>query len=180
MSNAWGPIVSFGCSTGDEVFTLRRYFPDAAIKGVDINTACLAECRRRAAAAGDSGMTFTRADSLAGEPDGGCAAIFCMAVLRNGQLGAPGITRCDSHIRFADFARAIEDFRRCLAPGGLLAIRFSNFRLCDTPAGRAFETVFSAPHRRPGSIPIFGPDERLIPGADYPDSVFRKISAGTL
>jgi len=30
-------ILSYGCSTGEEVFTLREYFPDAFIVGVDIN-----------------------------------------------------------------------------------------------------------------------------------------------
>lgn len=30
-------IFSYGCSTGEEVFTLRDYFPDAFIVGVDIN-----------------------------------------------------------------------------------------------------------------------------------------------
>lgn len=30
-------ILSFGCSTGEEVFTLREYFPEAFIVGVDIN-----------------------------------------------------------------------------------------------------------------------------------------------
>src|SRR5581483_6848361 len=30
-------ILSFGCATGEEVFSLRRYFPRATIKGVDIN-----------------------------------------------------------------------------------------------------------------------------------------------
>ena len=30
-------ILSFGCSTGDEVFSLRQYFPRATIKGIDVN-----------------------------------------------------------------------------------------------------------------------------------------------
>ena len=28
-------ILSFGCSRGEEVFSLRRYFPTASIKGID-------------------------------------------------------------------------------------------------------------------------------------------------
>src|SRR5215467_12525911 len=31
-------ILSFGCATGEEVFSLRRYFPLAHIRGLDINT----------------------------------------------------------------------------------------------------------------------------------------------
>ena len=36
-TNAIPRLMSFGCSTGEEAFTLRRYFPQAEIVGVDIN-----------------------------------------------------------------------------------------------------------------------------------------------
>jgi hypothetical protein len=75
--------------------------------------------------------------------------------------------------RFEDFARAVADFDRCLKPGGLLAICHSNFRLCDTPAGHAFETVMQVSSAGQ-TTPIFGPDNRVIEGLDYPDTVFRK------
>ena len=34
-------ILSFGCSTGEEVMTLRRYFPNAVIVGAEINRRAL-------------------------------------------------------------------------------------------------------------------------------------------
>jgi SAM-dependent methyltransferase len=167
-------ILSFGCSTGEEVFTLRDYFPNARIKGVDINRTSIAEARRRLAERDDAGISFDVASSLTGEADERYDAIFCMAVLRDGRLNRAGVTRSDPLIRFEDFAAAIEEFRRCLKPGGLLSVRYSNFRLCDAPAGAGFETVLSLPLPRGGILPIFGPDNRLIAGADYPDAVFRK------
>jgi SAM-dependent methyltransferase len=133
-------ILSFGCSTGDEVFSLRQYFPHADIKGVDINPANIAVCRRRLKRVPDAGISFLTACSTEAEPPSSYDAIFCMAVLRHGSLGLPDVTRCDHLICFADFARAVADFERCLKPGGLLIIRHSNFRLCDAPAGKAFET----------------------------------------
>ncbi len=39
-------ILSYGCSTGEEVLTLRRYFPNAHIIGADINKHSLARCRK--------------------------------------------------------------------------------------------------------------------------------------
>ena len=102
--------------------------------------------------------------------------IFCMAVLRHGSLGNPGVTRCDHLIRFEDFAKAVADFERCLKPGGLLVIRNSNFRLCDTAAATAFETLLTVPFgERARRTPIFGPDNCLMDGVDYPDTVFRKL-----
>jgi len=127
-------ILSYGCSTGEEVFSLRSYFPRAVIKGIDINAENIAVCRRRLKEKPDAAMSFDSASSTEAEPAAVYDAIFVMAVLRHGSLGLPGVTRCDHLIRFDEFARAVEDFRRCLKPGGLLVIRHSNFRLCDAPA----------------------------------------------
>src|SRR5687768_8670520 len=41
-------LLSFGCSTGEEVESLSSRWPLASIVGVDINDWCLARCRRRA------------------------------------------------------------------------------------------------------------------------------------
>lgn len=167
-------LLSYGCSTGGEVFSLREYFPRAAIKGTDINPGNIAACRRRLNRTADAGISFETASSTAAEPAAWYDAIFCMAVLRHGSLSQPGITRCDHLIRFEDFAQAIEDFRRCLKPGGLLIVRHSNFRLCDTPASADFETILRVKIRNPREAPIFGPDNQLMRGVEYLDTVFRK------
>jgi len=169
-------ILSYGCSTGEEVYLLHTYFPHAVIKGVDINPGNIAICRRRLKEVPDPAMSFSLASSTDAEPAAFYDTIFAMAVLRHGSLGEPGVTRCDHLIRFEEFARAVEGFRRCLKPGGLLVIWHSNFRLCDAPAGAAFETVLRL--KLPDAAkktPLFGPDNLLMSGAEYPDTVFRKI-----
>jgi SAM-dependent methyltransferase len=167
-----GRILSFGCATGEEVFTLRRYFPRAQIKGIDINPGNIAACRRRLAAEGDPGLSFGIGASMESEPGNAYDAIFCMAVLRHGDLARPGTRRCDHLVRFDDFARIVADFERCLKPGGLLAIRFSNFLVADTPSAEKLEVVLALPG--PAGTPVFGPDNRLIPGARNGEALFRK------
>ena len=167
-------ILSFGCATGEEVFSLRRYFPRARIKGVDINPGNIAAARARLAAAPDLDLSFAVAGSTADEQAARYDAIFCMAVLRHGGLGDPGVTRCDHLLRGEDVARAVDDFRRCRKPGGLLVLRHGNFRLRDMPAGAAFDTMLSVPLRGEKKTPIFGPDNRLMPGVEDPETVFRK------
>ena len=44
LGNHPARILSFGCSTGEEVFTLRKCFPAATIKGIDINPDNIAQC----------------------------------------------------------------------------------------------------------------------------------------
>jgi 2-polyprenyl-3-methyl-5-hydroxy-6-metoxy-1,4-benzoquinol methylase len=169
-------ILSYGCSTGEEVFSLREYFPHVEIKGIDINAGNIAVCRQRLKRGGGAGVSFEIASSTGAEASAAYDVIFCMAVLRHGSLGNPGVTRCDHLIRFEDFAKAVADFERCLKPGGLLVIRNSNFRLCDAPAAAAFETLLSVPiGARAARTPIFGPDNCLMEGVDYPDAVFRKF-----
>lgn len=173
-------ILSFGCSTGEEALSLRRYFPRAIIKGIDINPGNIAQARRALQRNPDAALSFVVAGSTAAEPACAYDAIFAMAVLRHGSLGEPGVTRCDRFIRFSDFAAAIADFWRCLKPGGLLVIRHSNFRLCDAPAGAGFETILSI--KIPDTekkTPLFGPDNRLMKESEYPDMVFRKRSGYT-
>src|SRR5277367_5474893 len=51
-------ILSFGCSRGEEVFSLRKYFPSAAVKGIDINPRNIARCLARARAENTANLTF--------------------------------------------------------------------------------------------------------------------------
>lgn len=166
-------ILSFGCSNGDEVFTLRRYFPNARIRGIEINPGVVDFCNRRLAELGDPGISFVAAGDTRGEPDAGYDLILCMAVIREGQLDKRRMERCDRYLRFEDYARTIADFERCLRPGGLLSVRHANFRLRDTPSAAWFETIFRFPV--PKANPIYGPDNRLMPGVEDEDAVFRKV-----
>ena len=169
-----GRILSYGCSTGEEIVTLRIYFPHAFIKGIDINPENIAVFQKWLTRVPDPKVAVECADSTAGEAGGSYDAIFCMAVLRDSALVAADVQDCTRHFPFSRFARAVDDLARCLKPGGLLVIRHSNFRLCDAPAGEAFETLLRQPYEGRRRTPIFGPDNRRMPGAVYEDTVFRK------
>lgn len=174
-------VLSFGCSTGEEVFSLRRFLPRARLKGIDISRGNVAECRRRLRQLADRRIEFVRAGSAAFEPDQRYDAVLCMAVFRHGSLAEVGEGgSCARLLRFEDFARTVEDLTRCLAPGGYLVVEHSNFRVADTPAARRLEVVVRRP---PGEAdrrtPVFGPDDRRIPGEPGPvEVVFRKRAAG--
>ena len=73
-------LLSFGCATGDEVFTLAEYLPAAYIYGVDINDWCLDQCYAKNK---NNRLIFLRRFS----PEFGKMkefdAIFCMAVFQD-------------------------------------------------------------------------------------------------
>lgn len=167
-------ILSFGCSTGEEIFSLRRYFPEAYLAGLDINPLNISACRSRVRKKADGRTVFAVAGSTAGEASASYDVVFAMAVFRHGHLNiAPPPSRCDQEIRFADFEQSVADLARVLKPGGLLAIGNAMFRFCDTRVAQDFEAVFAM--KTGERAPLYGRDNCLLPEAEYPDLIFRKL-----
>jgi SAM-dependent methyltransferase len=164
-------LLSFGCSRGEEVFSLRRRFPTAAIKGLDIDPRNIAAALARAA---DDGVRFEVDSSTRAEPDAGYDAIFCLAVLCHGDLTVTGAKTSEPLLRFADFERTVADFARCLKPGGLLFLHTTNFRFGDTAAADGFEVVLEARPDQLAPDVLFDREGRLMPGERYLPVGFRK------
>jgi len=157
-------ILSFGCSRGDEVFSLRKYFPSAALKGIDVNPRNIARCLARARAEKPANMMFAAAATTEGEATSVYDAIFCLAVLCNGDLTTSGAERCDPLLDFERFDRMIGDFARCLKPGGLLLLHTTNFRFCDTAVARDFAVVLEADAKDLALDVLFDRNNRLMRG----------------
>jgi SAM-dependent methyltransferase len=169
-------LLSFGCSRGDEVFSLRKYFPQAAIKGVDIDPHNIEHCVRRARLESAAGITFEVAARTDAEKPETYDAIFCLAVLCNGNLTTSGAQNCDPHLRFADFESVVTDFARCLKPGGLLLLHTTNFIFGDTAVAQQFGAVLKATPKQLASDVLFDRNNRLLPGIRYYDVGFRKCA----
>jgi SAM-dependent methyltransferase len=165
-------ILSFGCSTGEELLSLRRYLPLAQIKGIDINPGNIAIARAQTAAI--STIRVACVGTTAEEPTASYDAVFCLAVLCDGRLTARNRDQATPFFSFERFQAAVDDLARCLKPGGLLFLLTTNFRFCDTDAAGHFETVLSAREADLAPDLLYDRDNRLMPGARYNDVVFRK------
>jgi SAM-dependent methyltransferase len=169
-------LLSFGCATGEEVFSLRRSFPNATIKGIDINAHNIAVCRARLREAGDPKIEFSQANSATEEGAESYDAIFCLAVFQHSSLQDRAIASCENYIRFEAFEETLRGLTRCLRPGGYLAIRHADFRFTDTACAADFRTLLriepeGAPH------PRFDRNNRRLPDEHDTDVVFQKQKA---
>lgn len=165
-------ILSFGCSTGEEPLTLARYLPQARIDGLDINPRNVAAARRKVAQAGLPGLAIAEA----GAPPAGAAlydAVFCLSVLRHGELDACQPEDCRAILPFHRFADTVAGLDRVLKPGGYLFLWGCNFRFADTTAAAGYEPV-PVPGMAAQDGPFYGPDDRRLPLDSAADFVFRK------
>ena len=159
-------ILSFGCSTGEEVTTLRRYFPNATIKGVDISPERIAVCRATVSA---TRTRFEVAETARGERDGAYDAVLAMAVFRHARLEDAELA-AKSLLSFDNFEREVGELARAVRVGGYLVIRHANFRFMDTTVAAAFDVAMDAPC----VAPLFDRDGARLPDVAYELAVFRK------
>jgi SAM-dependent methyltransferase len=171
-------ILSFGCSRGDEVFSLRNYLPTASIKGIDIDPRNIACCQARVSTTEAARLSFEVAASPSGEASASYDAVFCLAVLCQGDLTVRGALRSDPLMYFEDFARTVADLARCLKPGGLLFLHTTNFRFCDTDTAAQFDPVLDADIAQLAPDVLFDRHNRLLPGERYRAVAFRKRRDG--
>jgi hypothetical protein len=168
-------ILSFGCSKGNEVFSVRRYVPAAEVIGLDISAGNIRDCLKRLEEYPDPKVTFRRGSDVTWLGDESLDAILCLAVLRHGDLSRPGTESCSHRLPFGTFDRTVLDFDRRLRLGGLLAIEHSNFRFCDATVAYRYQCVLRLDRAPDPRTPLFDTSDRLIKSTSYPDVVFRKV-----
>ena len=168
-------LLSFGCSTGEELLTLRQYFPSATIHGIDPNPMAIRASRALIRTADAGSITVARGGDAQHEPARSYDAVFAMAVFRHGSLGSAPPS-CEKLLRFADFERTIDELATCLRPGGFLVIRHANFRFTDCAVAVDFELIAPRPAAPwiQSDTPIYDRANALVPGAARDDGVYRK------
>lgn len=170
-------ILSFGCSSGEELLSLHQQFPGAKIHGIDANPLAVRTARKRVAAVGLGALITVAKGSDAGvEASGSYDVVVALAVFRHGALN-DGPPRCDPTLHFADFERTVSGLADCVRPGGVLVIRHANFRFSDCAVAEAFEQVRSGFVSFGGGglpTPVYGPTNELLDLAQRDDGIYRR------
>ena len=163
-------ILSFGCSTGEEAFSLRGYFPKAEIVGVDISEWNLKQARKKNE---DDNIRFLFSDQETLEENGPYDAIFCMAVLlRIAHRMEPAPSSAEEY-PIDKFIEQISGLDELLNPGGALIVCHTNYHLRDTPISERYR-VLPFDFTEIDLIPKYGKDNQLLPESDTKERVFVK------
>jgi SAM-dependent methyltransferase len=165
-------ILSFGCSTGEEVLTLRQYFPNAQIVGADINKRSIEVCKKHTV---DDKIIFVHSSNGEIQKHGPFDAIFCMAVLQRKPhyIAKKGISSLKNIYPFAKFERQIVELDGLLKKQGLLVVHFTQYSLWDTSVASKYAALGNYSQSDYLS-PVFDKDSNLVEKQLSQNSIFIK------
>ena len=167
-------ILSYGCSTGEEVVTLRNYFPNATIIGAEINKRSLAACKKRQT---DEKISFvySRIDEI--RKHGPFDAIFCMAVLQRKphHMAETGISSLKKIYPFEKFEHTIMELDDLLQPNGLMVVHFTQYDLLDTAVASKYE-AFGPYTQHDYKSPVFDKNSEVRRNPAPQKIIFKKTS----
>ncbi|WP_394184132.1 class I SAM-dependent methyltransferase [Metabacillus halosaccharovorans] len=165
-------ILSFGCSTGEEVLTLRSYFPDTYIVGADINKRSIAKCRKLPA---DNKITFIHSSYSDIQKHGPFDAVFCMAVLQRKPhyIAAKGISSIKKIYPFEKFEKQVIELDGLLKEQGILTVHFTQYSLMDTSVAYKYEAMGNY-NQGDYRSPVFDKNSQLVNNPLPQKSIFIK------
>ncbi len=145
-------VLSFGCSTGEEIVTIASIFGDTAtLYGCEIEPVSLAE----AIATTGHLATIFKSDRAAIRDHGPFDLINCASVLC---LNPP--TQIQTLFPAEEFDELLAVLDGVLRPGGLLALTNASYRLQDSPFAPGYDPVRSDIVFSSGFVNIYAHDRR--------------------
>lgn len=166
-------VLSYGCSTGEEVLTLRKYFKDANIVGAEINKNSLDICRSLKV---DDKITFINSNKKEIGRYGKYDLIFCMAVLQRTPetITKQGIKSLKKIYPFEKFEKQIIELDKQLNKGGLMVIHFSQYSFDDVNISSKYKALGNYNQDDYNSA-IFDRNSNLITEPTSRRSIFVKL-----
>lgn len=166
-------ILSFGCSTGEEVLTLRKYFPTAHIIGAEVNKHSLSICKKLPV---DEKITFVYSSPSEIQKYGPFDAVFCMAVLQRKPhyMAESGITSLNKIYPFEKFEQQIMELDELVNQHGLLIVHYTQYSLEDTKVASKYDALGDY-NQDTYLSPVFDKNSNLIVNPPTMKSIFIKL-----
>ena len=163
-------VLSFGCSTGEELLSLRKRFTQAEIVGVELNPRCRAIAKSRVAP--DLRISVIAPKGLTGYFDVICAmAVFQRDPHRIAEMDVDDLTEIYSFKRFETQLGVLVG---CLRYDGILCVDNAQYRVEDSASADLLKPVAKSPTMR---CMLFGPEGRKLQDA-VANTIFRKVRRG--
>ncbi|MBT1696490.1 methyltransferase domain-containing protein [Fulvivirgaceae bacterium PWU4] len=164
-------LLSFGCSTGEECFSLRKYFPQGFIVGADINKSNLKKASDKNT---DPWIKFILSNDANLAAEGKYHAIFCLSVLCRWE-DTKDVENCEAIYPFEKFEKTVSSLTNLLAPNGILVIYNSNFRFEDSEISSQFEIVSTPSVKNSGFVHKFDASNRKV-HQQHKHCIYRKVT----
>jgi trans-aconitate methyltransferase len=164
-------ILSFGCSTGEEVYSLGSYFPTSQITGVDINEWCIRQCRKKYLDKQFSFFHTFSSEFASSEP---FDAIFCMAVFQRSEKNELTDGSYLLEFTFSQFESELVKLGSNLKPGGLLVIDHCDFNFQDTKCAINYAPLPFEKNQLLRNRPLFDKYNRKIADRQNNYRMFKK------
>lgn len=164
-------ILSFGCSIGDELATLRTFFPKATIHGCDIDPIALAKAQETTGHLANVFLSSEQEITARGPFDLICAfSSLCINPL-------PPLNLFLQQFPYTQFNDLIELLDSHLRPDGILAIKNASYPFVSTSVARRYHRLRSNQICQNGFIPTINPNGNIalasIVAAPPPATLFK-------
>jgi len=165
-------ILSYGCSTGEEVFTLREYFPDAFIVGVDINPRNIKKAIRSNSY---PKIYFSSLISANLEEKGPFDIIFALAVLQRTENRDEKTIESTQIYPFKKFNAKVSELDRYLKDEGLFVIDHSDYRFEDADIATKYKAI-TGNHNYIAQRVLYDKNNQKTEGNQIYYRIFRKLN----
>lgn len=132
-------ILSYGCSTGEELLTLRKYFPKSEIVGVDINPYCIKESMKKTYAELNTKVMKSSQKNMM--KHGPFDLVLCMAVLQRTPeaIADKKINDISSIYSFEKFEAQLKRMDLYVKEKGLLVVHFTPYLFKHTSISKKYK-----------------------------------------
>ena len=168
LKNNTPSILSFGCSTGQEVRTLSdKYFPNSIIHGLDINAEVIETCKKLNI---NNNVKFFTYDDF--DTSQKYDMIFCMSVLCRWE-DTKYLQDCSEIYPFDNFDKQLIHLDSILNLGGLLVIYNANFCFSDSSIYYKYTPISDPAITTSGFVKKFDKNNQSM-DIVYSDCIFKK------
>ncbi|MBE7503801.1 MAG: hypothetical protein HS113_26650 [Verrucomicrobiales bacterium] len=165
-------VLSFGCSSGEEVLDIRQYYRHATVFGTDLNRKSLKKAQRLLRGTGV--QLFVSTDENIQEHGPYTLIMACSVFIRH-----PEDTHTDdisTLYPFEVFERGICRLFENTIVGGYLLIHNADYRVTDTRVGPRLRPVRHGELVQNPRVPLFARTGRKLGVTGYDEQLFRRES----